>query len=108
MAENTAENGQKKRNYGPKEPVTVSVTQILQWLEEGETRPEIAARLGLNLGQVNALFASSPKLKGKKTKKDLTKSFNLVDDTTDAPADANGTGQAVQEAQPQGATASWE
>ena len=105
MAENTqAENGTQKakRNYGPKVPVDVTVSQILDWLESGETRADIAAKLGLNLGQVNALFASSDKLKGKKTKKDLSKSFNLIDDTVDGETGtANQPTQETQEQQPQ-------
>jgi len=105
MTEGTnATNGaqeKKARNYGPKTPVNVKVSQILEWLEHGETRQDIADKLGLNIGQLNALFASSDKLKGKKTKKDLTKAFVLEDDVVEEPQQANGT----QEGQPKEAGA---
>ena len=108
-------NGEKrKRNFGPKEPVHVTVSQILAWLDAGETRADIAAKLGMNIGQVNALFASSPKLKGKKTRKDLTKSFVLTDDIPDEQAGAsNGTGtnvagSTVSNPAPQEQAASWD
>jgi transcriptional regulator len=57
----------------------ITVSQILDLLNEGKTRKEIKEELNLTENEIKFVF-KHPKLKGKKAKKPL--SIELVDDTT--------------------------
>jgi hypothetical protein len=51
-------------------------------MEEGKTRKQIGDHYGLNQPQTKALF-DHPKLKGKKTTKQASNAFNIVDEGGD-------------------------
>lgn len=66
-----------------KPAVDIKISEVLDLLDKGKTRPEIAKHFDLNLVQVAALFRHE-KLRGKKTKKVASDAFNIVDDAPDA------------------------
>jgi hypothetical protein len=60
----------------------LSVSQILNDLDNGLGRPEIAKKYGLKPGEVKVMF-EHPSLKGRRPKRATTKvTFTLVDDVT--------------------------
>ena len=59
---------------------TISISKILQDLEDGLGREKIAEKYSIQNWEVTELF-KHPKLKGKKAKKKKTLSFQIVDDT---------------------------
>jgi hypothetical protein len=67
-----------------KPAVEIKISDVLNLLESGKTRPEIAKHYDLNLVQVAELFRHN-KLRGKKTKKIASDAFTLIDDAPDAP-----------------------
>lgn len=67
-----------------KPPVEVKISEVLEMLDNGKTRPEIAKHFDLNLVQVASLFRHE-KLRGKKTKKIASDAYNIIDDAPDAP-----------------------
>lgn len=66
----------------------VTVSGLLQCLEEGMTREMIAEHYGISLREVKKHF-THPKLKGKQAKKPME--TILIDDTEDAESIANNT-----------------
>lgn len=58
---------------------TIKVSEILQFLEDGLTRKDIADKYNAPISQINRLFKSHPDLKGKKPKSKPM--FILEDDT---------------------------
>ena len=60
----------------------ISISAILNDLENGVTRAEIGANYEISPREVKVLF-DHPKLKGKKAKKVFTPSFDIVDDVPD-------------------------
>lgn len=60
----------------------ISISQVLTDLENGVTRAEIGTKYDITAREVKALF-EHPKLKGKKAKKTLKLTFDIVDDTPD-------------------------
>ena len=65
-------------------PNTITVTMILEDLDNGIDRTAIQEKYGLEKWEVTQMF-QHPALKGKKAKKVRKLSFNFVDDTTDDP-----------------------
>ena len=68
-------------------PTQIKVSDVLEMLNQGKERSEIAAHYGLNGSELKQLF-QHPQLKGKKTKKVKVPTFVIVDDVTegvDAP-----------------------
>lgn len=64
------------------EKITVTIKGLLEDLDEGLTRPEIAKKYGLTLTDVREIFKHD-KLKDKKAR--TAPRFILIDDTDDAP-----------------------
>ena len=58
--------------------IEIKITKVLDLLNEGKSRQEIADYFGISLFECKKLFLH-PKLKGKKAKKQLP--FNIIDDT---------------------------
>tara|TARA_R100001440_G_scaffold1626_1_gene5221 strand:+ start:3454 stop:3825 length:372 start_codon:yes stop_codon:yes gene_type:complete len=75
-------------------PNTITVTMILEDLDNGIDRTAIQEKYGLEKWEVTQMF-QHPTLKGKKAKKVRKLSFNFVDDTADDP---NQTSIPVEEA----------
>ncbi len=73
-------------------PNTITVTMILEDLENGIDRTAIQEKYGLEKWEVTQMF-QHPALKGKKAKKVRKLSFNFVDDTA---ADPNQTSIPVE------------
>ena len=73
-------------------PNTITVTMILEDLENGIDRTAIQEKYGLEKWEVTQMF-QHPSLKGKKAKKVRKLSFNFVDDTA---ADPNQTSIEVE------------
>ena len=73
-------------------PETITVTMILEDLDNGIDRTGIQEKYGLEKWEVTQMF-QHPTLKGKKARKVRKLSFNFVDDTT---ADPNQTSIAVE------------
>ena len=65
-------------------PSTITVTMILEDLDNGIDRPGIQEKYGLQKWEVTQMF-QHPSLKGKKAKKVRKLSFNFVDDTAADP-----------------------
>jgi hypothetical protein len=65
-------------------PSTITVTMILEDLENGIDRTGIQEKYGLEKWEVTQMF-QHPALKGKKAKKKRKLSFNFVDDTAADP-----------------------
>ena len=65
-------------------PSTITVTMILEDLDNGIDRPGIQEKYGLQKWEVTQMF-QHPALKGKKAKKVRKLSFNFVDDTAPDP-----------------------
>jgi len=65
-------------------PSTITVTMILEDLDNGIDRPGIQEKYGLQKWEVTQMF-QHPSLKGKKAKKVRKLSFNFVDDTAPDP-----------------------
>ena len=65
-------------------PNTITVTMILEDLDNGIDRTAIQEKYGLEKWEVTQMF-QHPTLKGKKAKKVRKLSFNFVDDTADDP-----------------------
>ena len=65
-------------------PNTITVTMILEDLENGIDRTAIQEKYGLEKWEVTQMF-QHPTLKGKKAKKVRKLSFNFVDDTATDP-----------------------
>ena len=65
-------------------PNTITVTMILEDLDNGIDRTAIQEKYGLEKWEVTQMF-QHPALKGKKAKKVRKLSFNFVDDTADDP-----------------------
>lgn len=63
----------------------IRISDLLEYLDEGLTREEIAEKLGINMNECRKLF-QHPKLKGRKPKKPLP--FILIDDTEDENTEA--------------------
>lgn len=61
----------------------ISISQVLADLENGVTRAEIGTKYDITAREVKALF-EYPKLKGKKAKKTLKLTFDIIDDTEEA------------------------
>jgi len=61
-------------------PAIITVSMILEDLENGEDRNAIKEKYGLQTWEVKQMF-EHPSLKGKKAKKVRRLSFNFVDDT---------------------------
>jgi hypothetical protein len=66
-------------------PAQITVTQILDDLENGRDRKAIKAKYGLTAEEVKMIF-EHPKLKGVRVKKARVVRFTLVDDT---PTESN-------------------
>ena len=64
-------------------PAQITVSQIVEDLENGRDRKAIKAKYGLTADEVKMIF-EHPKLKGMRVKKARTVRFTLVDDTVDA------------------------
>ncbi len=64
----------------------ITISGILNDLENGLSRPEIAEKYEISPAEVKAMF-EHPKLKGKKAKKKLVLTFQLEDDTADVVAE---------------------
>ena len=73
-------------------PQTITVTMIIEDLNNGVDRAGIQTKYGLDKWEVTQMF-QHPSLKGKKAKKVRKLSFNFVDDTV---ADPNQTSIAVE------------
>jgi len=73
-------------------PQTITVTMIIEDLNNGVDRTGIQTKYGLDKWEVTQMF-QHPALKGKKAKKVRKLSFNFVDDTA---ADPNQTSIAVE------------
>ncbi len=73
-------------------PQTITVTMIIEDLNNGIDRAGIQTKYGLDKWEVTQMF-QHPSLKGKKAKKVRKLSFNFVDDTA---ADPNQTSIAVE------------
>ena len=73
-------------------PQTITVTMIIEDLNNGIDRAGIQTKYGLDKWEVTQMF-QHPSLKGKKAKKVRKLSFNFVDDTA---ADPNQTIIAVE------------
>lgn len=56
----------------------ITISGVLEMLQDGKKRPEIAEELGISMAECTKLF-KHPKLKGKKALKPV--SFEVVDDT---------------------------
>lgn len=65
-------------------PQTITVSMILEDLDNGIDRTAIQAKYNLEKWEVTQMF-QHPALKGKKAKKVRKLSFNFVDDTTSDP-----------------------
>ena len=65
-------------------PETITVTMILEDLDNGIDRTGIQEKYGLEKWEVTQMF-QHPALKGKKARKVRKLSFNFVDDTTPDP-----------------------
>jgi len=65
-------------------PETITVTMILEDLDNGIDRIGIQEKYGLEKWEVTQMF-QHPTLKGKKARKVRKLSFNFVDDTTPNP-----------------------
>jgi len=65
-------------------PETITVTMILEDLDNGIDRNGIKDKYGLQSWEVKQMF-EHPTLKGKKARKVRKLSFNFVDDTTPDP-----------------------
>jgi len=65
-------------------PETITVTMILEDLDNGIDRNGIKDKYGLQSWEVKQMF-EHPTLKGKKARKVRKLSFNFVDDTTTDP-----------------------
>lgn len=65
-------------------PETITVTMIIEDLDNGIDRTGIQEKYGLEKWEVTQIF-QHPALKGKKAKKVRKLSFNFVDDTTPDP-----------------------
>ena len=74
-------------------PNTITVSMILEDLDNGVDRPGIQEKYGLEKWEVTQMF-QHPALKGKKARKVRKLSFNFVDDTA---ADPNQTSIPVEE-----------
>ena len=75
-------------------PSTITVTMILEDLDNGIDRTGIQEKYNLQKWEVGQMF-QHPSLKGKKAKKKRKLSFNFVDDTT--TVDPNQTSIPVEE-----------
>tara|TARA_R110002012_G_scaffold227919_1_gene400116 strand:+ start:2730 stop:3173 length:444 start_codon:yes stop_codon:yes gene_type:complete len=64
-------------------PAQITVSQIVEDLENGRDRKVIKAKYGLTADEVKMIF-EHPKLKGMRVKKSKVMRFTLVDDTVDA------------------------
>ena len=64
-------------------PAQITVSQIVEDLENGRDRKAIKTKYGLTVDEVKMIF-EHPKLKGMRVKKARTVRFTLVDDTVDA------------------------
>ena len=86
--------GEETQNVTQKNetPATITVTMILEDLENGIDRTAIQEKYGLEKWEVTQMF-QHPALKGKKAKKVRKLSFNFVDDTA---ADPNQTSIPVE------------
>ena len=62
--------------------VTVTISGLLEDLNSGLKREDIATKYGLPIGDVREIF-KHPKLVGKQARK--PRGFTLIDDTDDAP-----------------------
>lgn len=58
----------------------IKISEVLQCLEDGMSREEIAAHFGITMVDCKRMF-KNPLLKGKKAKKQAE--FNLIDDVSD-------------------------
>ena len=58
----------------------IRISEVLDLLEQGKNRVQIAEHFRITQREVKALF-EHPKLKGKKAKKVIENTFNIVDDT---------------------------
>ncbi len=65
-------------------PNTITVSMILEDLDNGVDRPGIQDKYGLEKWEVTQMF-QHPSLKGKKARKVRKLSFNFVDDTATDP-----------------------
>jgi len=65
-------------------PNTITVSMILEDLDNGIDRPGIQEKYGLEKWEVTQMF-QHPALKGKKARKIRKLSFNFVDDTATDP-----------------------
>ncbi len=65
-------------------PNTITVSMILEDLDNGIDRTAIQEKYGLEKWEVTQMF-QHPALKGKKARKIRKLSFNFVDDTADDP-----------------------
>ena len=78
--------GEETQNVTQKNetPATITVTMILEDLDNGIDRAGIQEKYGLEKWEVTQMF-QHPTLKGKKAKKVRKLSFNFVDDTAPDP-----------------------
>ena len=65
---------------------TIRISGILEDLNNGLSRPEIATKYEISPAEVKVLFEHE-KLKGKKARKKLVLTFQLEDDTDDVVSD---------------------
>ena len=78
----TQDGGQAITQETTTPPTMLTVTQIIEDLEEGRDRKAIKAKYGLTLDEVKMIF-EHPKLKGMRVKKARVVRFTLIDDTID-------------------------
>lgn len=78
--------GEETQNVTQKNetPATITVTMILEDLDNGIDRTGIQEKYGLEKWEVTQMF-QHPALKGKKARKVRKLSFNFVDDTAPDP-----------------------
>ena len=87
-------------------PSTITVSMILEDLDNGIDRPGIQEKYGLEKWEVTQMF-QHPTLKGKKARKIRKLSFNFVDDTavdpnqTSIPVDVHTEASMIVEATPE-------
>lgn len=75
----------------------IKVSEVLEQLNQGKVRKEIAEHFGLTMADCNRLFKSHPMLKNAKPRKKAA--FTLVDDTLSDDVTGQLTSQVVETVQ---------
>jgi hypothetical protein len=84
MIEARTTTGESNTHETVEKPQTITVTMIIEDLDNGIDRLGIQAKYSLEKWEVTQMF-QHPALKGKKAKKVRKLSFNFVDDTATDP-----------------------